>query len=183
MNTLYHYGMNVPYESTGRIKQKARTRDALIVAARGAPLPGAVPRRSRRRRSLPRYPARRRIDTSPISARCSLPRIRTSKNDRCSARNLPRTSSRGSRSLQRTRRAGFSPTNGRCARFCDSPSTATRPNGHSCRCIGACGSAGSKMPSHLCESGYPSRSCCGSPTASARCWASRHWSGSRTSPG
>ena len=43
MNTVYHYGMNVPYESTGRIQQKGRTRDALIAAARELLSQGLTP--------------------------------------------------------------------------------------------------------------------------------------------
>ena len=43
MNAVYHYGMNVPYESTGRIQQKGRTRDALIAAARELLSQGLTP--------------------------------------------------------------------------------------------------------------------------------------------
>lgn len=43
MNTVYHYGMNVLYESTGRVQQKARTRDALITAARELLSQGRTP--------------------------------------------------------------------------------------------------------------------------------------------
>ncbi len=43
MNAVYHYGMNVPYESTGRVQQKGRTRDALIAAARELLSQGLTP--------------------------------------------------------------------------------------------------------------------------------------------
>jgi AcrR family transcriptional regulator len=40
---MYYYGMTVPYELTGRISQKARTRDALIAAARELLAHGVTP--------------------------------------------------------------------------------------------------------------------------------------------
>ena len=43
MNAVYHYGMNVPYESTGRVQQKGRTRDSLIAAARELLSQGRTP--------------------------------------------------------------------------------------------------------------------------------------------
>src|SRR3954453_16628182 len=39
----YHDGMDVPYESTGRRDQKARTRDALIAATRQLLADGSTP--------------------------------------------------------------------------------------------------------------------------------------------
>lgn len=40
---LYHYGITVPYELTGRINQKTRTRDALIAATRELLAQGVTP--------------------------------------------------------------------------------------------------------------------------------------------
>ena len=40
---VYHYGMRVPYERSGRIQQKARTRDALIAATRRLLSEGRTP--------------------------------------------------------------------------------------------------------------------------------------------
>src|ERR1700674_593469 len=40
---VYHNGMSVTYELTGRIKQKSRTRDALVAAARGLLAQGITP--------------------------------------------------------------------------------------------------------------------------------------------
>jgi AcrR family transcriptional regulator len=40
---MYHHGMTVPYERTGRVSQKARTRDALVTAAREILAEGASP--------------------------------------------------------------------------------------------------------------------------------------------
>jgi AcrR family transcriptional regulator len=43
MGLRYHEGMAVPYESTGRIRQKQRTRDALVEAARSLLESGQTP--------------------------------------------------------------------------------------------------------------------------------------------
>lgn len=43
MGRVYHYGMTVPYELSGRTRQKARTREALIAAARGLLSQGVTP--------------------------------------------------------------------------------------------------------------------------------------------
>ncbi|TQJ85466.1 TetR family transcriptional regulator [Streptomyces sp. SLBN-31] len=43
MGLRYHDGMEVPYESTGRIRQKQRTRDALVGAARSLLEGGSTP--------------------------------------------------------------------------------------------------------------------------------------------
>jgi len=43
MNMVYHYGMRVLYEQSGRIQQKARTRDALIAATRRLLSEGRTP--------------------------------------------------------------------------------------------------------------------------------------------
>ena len=43
MFTVYHYGMTVPYESTGRVNQKTRTRAALVAAARELLSQGVTP--------------------------------------------------------------------------------------------------------------------------------------------
>jgi AcrR family transcriptional regulator len=43
MGLKYHDGMPVPYESTGRIRQKQRTRDALVEAARSLLESGHTP--------------------------------------------------------------------------------------------------------------------------------------------
>src|SRR3989442_7977407 len=42
-NRLYHNGMHVPYEETGRVNQKLRTRDALIAATRELLAQGVTP--------------------------------------------------------------------------------------------------------------------------------------------
>jgi AcrR family transcriptional regulator len=43
MGFEYHNGMNVPYQQTGRVRQKARTREALIAATRTLLASGATP--------------------------------------------------------------------------------------------------------------------------------------------
>ena len=43
MEHMYHNGMTVPYETVGRTRQKARTRDALIAGARGLLSQGITP--------------------------------------------------------------------------------------------------------------------------------------------
>ena len=43
MNTVYHHGMTVPYELTGRSNQKLRTRAALIAATRELLAQGVTP--------------------------------------------------------------------------------------------------------------------------------------------
>lgn len=43
MGFEYHNGMAIPYQETGRIRQKARTREALVVAARSLIATGATP--------------------------------------------------------------------------------------------------------------------------------------------
>jgi AcrR family transcriptional regulator len=43
LNTMYHHGMTVPYELTGRSNQKLRTRNALIAATRELLAQGVTP--------------------------------------------------------------------------------------------------------------------------------------------
>src|SRR5690349_12522503 len=43
MGLRYHDGMGMPYEETGRTRQKARTRDALVDAARDLLAEGSTP--------------------------------------------------------------------------------------------------------------------------------------------
>jgi AcrR family transcriptional regulator len=43
MGLIYHDGMTVPYESTGRVGQKARTREALLRAVRQLLAAGEIP--------------------------------------------------------------------------------------------------------------------------------------------
>ena len=112
----------VPYEKTGRVGQKARTRAALIAATRELLAAGS----SRRWRGPPtRQPfrGRRPTDTSPRCTTCSRPPIRISKRRACSETTRQRIRSSGSRLSPLTRRAASSNTNPRCGQCCGSRST------------------------------------------------------------
>jgi hypothetical protein len=126
--------------SSGRVNQKARTRDALIAAARELLGRGITPtiERAAAEASVSRTPP---IATSPTKRPCWSPPIPPSRNGRCSGRNHHRTRGRASRSWPRTRPAGSSHTSRRCEPCYGSRCRASDPR--SSRCTGGCALAGS----------------------------------------
>ena len=118
--------MSISYENTGRTRQKARTRSALVDAARAILAEGEHPV-SNRRQTEPGSRARPPIATSQTGVRCWSRHIPSSMPRRCSGTHRRQIRWSGSSSSPNALPASSSHTNRSCEPSCECRSTPRPP--------------------------------------------------------